>query len=395
MSDKFSFKSLKKKLKNIKFRKKEEDVPFYLPGDENKSSKSSSVKNSNVESNRFDTGNGKSKGNFLKSLPGIFSPSKRRAVHRTYLILFFLCLFMFMGKFLNVFLIPKIAPKGFKSVPKGLPNFTINADSTSDWASRANLLKGKDIFATAQPGQNNTKKTEKPVEKNIKCEESDSQTSLPLKLVSTFVLQDSVKSLASVQVRSDQKTKKLRVGDEIDRMAEVKKISRLRLVLKNLQNGACEYLGHDQLAKENKIELPKIKSPRQQKAFEQQQTANADGIIKNGNTVCIGRSLIDEKMKNPAAILSEARAIPITNPDGTMSFKIVDIVPGSIYSHLDIQNNDVIKAINGKTITGMNAVMGLFAKIKSLPKLSLDIDRSGSIVPMQYQISKKKPTNCN
>ncbi len=394
MSDKFSFKSLKKKLKNIKFRKKEEDVPFYLPGDENKNSKASSAKNSNVESNRFDSNKGKSKSNFLKSLPGIFAPSKRRAVHRTYLILFFLCLFTFMGKFLNGFLIPKIAPKGFKSVPKGLPNFVINTDPTSDWASRSNLLKGKDIFATAQPGRDK-KKTEKPVEKNIKCEESDNATSLPLKLVSTFVLQDSVKSLASVQVRSDKKTKKLRIGDEIDRMAEIKKITRLRLVIKNLQNGACEFLGHDQLEKESKMELPRVKSPRQQKVFEKQQTANADGIIKNGNTVCIGRSLIDEKMKNPAAILSEARAIPITNPDGTMSFKIVDIVPGSIYSHLDIQNNDVIKAINGKTITGMNAVMGLFSKIKTLPKLSLDIDRSGSMVPMQYQITKKKPTNCN
>jgi len=395
MSDKFSFKLLKKKLKNIKFRKKEEDVPFYLPGDEKKSSKGKSSKNPNVESNRFDSTNSKSKTNFLKSLPGIFAPSKRRTVHRTYLILFFLCLFMFAGKFLNGFIIPKIAPKGFKSVPKGLPNFTINTDPKNDWAARVNSLRSKDIFASAQPGRDKTKKVEKPVERNQICEESDSRTGLPLKLISTFVLQDSVKSLASVQVRSEQKSKQLRIGDEIDRMAEVKKIDRLRLVIKNLQNGACEFLGHEQLEKESKIELPKVKSPRQQKVFEQQQTANADGIIKSGNTICIGRSLIDEKMKNLPAMLSAARAITISNPDGTMSFKIVDIKPGSIYSHLDIQDNDVIKAINGKSITSMNAVMGLFQKIKNLPKLSLDIDRGGSVVPMQYQITKKKPTSCN
>ena len=33
----------------------------------------------------------------------------------------------------------------------------------------------------------------------------------------------------------------------------------------------------------------------------------------------------------------------IKNPDGSLSFKMTDVVPGSIYSQLDISDGDIIK----------------------------------------------------
>ncbi len=394
MSKKWNFKSLSKRLKNIKFRKKEEDVPFYLPGDENNRSSSTKPKNSKVESDRFKEGAEKSGNSFLKWLPSFFSTEKRRTVHRTYLILFLFLIFFFLGNFLTLFVVPKLAPKGFKSIPKDVPNFVIKTESRSEWQRRAALLKNKDLFVTAQPNAKKGEKKAVVVNKSEKCEDSDSQTSLPLKLISTFVLQDEVKSLASVQVRGGKESEKVRVGDEIESMALIKKIERLRLVVKNLQNGACEFVGHEQLEKNKSIKPPKVFTPRQQERFEKANVAEMDGIKKNGNKICIKRALIDEKMKNFNELITSARAIPITNPDGTMAFKIVEIVPGSIYSHLDIQNGDVIKAVNGKPLRNANDAMALLGKIKTLPKLSLDLDRSGSAIPMVYSISKDTPSEC-
>ena len=54
---------------------------------------------------------------------------------------------------------------------------------------------------------------------------------------------------------------------------------------------------------------------------------------------------------NISSVLTQARAIPITNGDGTISFKVTEIVPGSIYSQLNIQENDIITGINGKKLT--------------------------------------------
>ena len=50
---------------------------------------------------------------------------------------------------------------------------------------------------------------------------------------------------------------------------------------------------------------------------------------QNGNSFKIKRDLLDEKLKDINSLLTEAKAIPIQNPDGSMSFKIEQIQPGS------------------------------------------------------------------
>lgn len=66
-----------------------------------------------------------------------------------------------------------------------------------------------------------------------KCEESEGQSSLPIKLVNTIVLQDMVK-FASVQIRGDRDLQEVRVGDQISNMAQIFKITRLEILVKNL-----------------------------------------------------------------------------------------------------------------------------------------------------------------
>ena len=98
-----------------------------------------------------------------------------------------------------------------------------------------------------------------------------------------------------------------------------------------------------------------------------------------------GHSFMKQKMSNISDILTQARGIQINNPDGSISFKIVDVQPGGIFAHLGIENNDVITQINGQQISDLNAVMSLFGKMTKINKLNLMIKRNGSQLPLDYK----------
>lgn len=112
------------------------------------------------------------------------------------------------------------------------------------------------------------------------------------------------------------------------------------------------------------------------------------GIENVGNNFNISKTLLDEKMKDIASILTQARAIKIQNPDGTMAFKLTELDPQGIFPYLGLQDQDIITSINGKPIYDMNEVMGLFAKIKNLDKLQLGVRREGTDSNLDYNIKK-------
>ena len=113
-----------------------------------------------------------------------------------------------------------------------------------------------------------------------------------------------------------------------------------------------------------------------------------EGIENFGNKFNIQKSLIDEKMKDIGSTLTQARAVQMTNPDGSLSFKMTEIDPGGIFPYLGVQDGDIITAINGKPITNLNEVMALFGRIKNLDQLSLGIKRDGAESTQEYSIKK-------
>jgi type II secretory pathway component PulC len=268
----------------------------------------------------------------------------------------------------------------------------------------AKLLKGKTQFNTVKIETQNTENafdinqlnqvkqgnpfktnlvSSPKVAVNVRCDESDQKSNLSLKLVNTIVLQDEVKSLASVQVRSDRELKEFRVGDEIEGMAKIFKIKRLAMIIKNLENGACEFIESDAVR-----ELRKnisILSPTASKAYKDQMK-KMQGIENVGNKFNISKTLLAEKMKDIHTILTQAEAIKIQNPDGSMSFKIVNIEPGSMFSFLGIQNQDIITSINGRPISDINEVMNVFGKLGSLSQLKLGVKREGEEQQLDYQM---------
>ena len=170
-------------------------------------------------------------------------------------------------------------------------------------------------------------------------------------------------------------------------MANLDRIERLNLIIKNLQTGNCESIPSSLVKKSSKrppnLGILSAKASRSYK----KQVKKLDGIKQDGNNIEIKKSFLQEKIAGDmGALLSQARGLKVTNPDGTLSFKIVDIQPGSIYFNLGIQEGDMITAINGEPIESLNAITSLFSKISKLDKLNLTVSRGGEAVTQNYNI---------
>lgn len=290
--------------------------------------------------------------------------------HRAFLLAFLLVATYSFGKIAAIILRgrPQFDPPTLASSFNSVEEFDFNA---------LNQVKNADPFkTTGGPG--------KPQIADTNCDSGDGPSSLPIKLVNTVVLQDSVKSIASVQVRSGRDLKEVREGDNVDGMAKIFRITRLELIIKNLETGACELITSDK-ARERGAPIG-VMSPAQGNAFKAQQKIK--GIENVGNKYVISKDLLAEKLKDINQVLTQARATKIQNPDGSLAFKINEIEPGGIFAYLGIQNDDVITSIDGRPINDLNEVMGLFGKLKTIDKLKLGIRREGEESELDYAMKQ-------
>ncbi len=309
------------------------------------------------------------------SLTDLFKPAYRGKIHKTFLILLFISMTYSLGK-ITAYIV--------KGKPESITIATPPA-TTGTMSANFSVIKTADLFYSGKADKEDEKPKDKEDRPKI-CKKADKKSQLPLELINSIVMQDSVKSIASVQVRNEPELSEIREGDIVGGMAQVGKIERLNVIFKNLQTKECEFItNQDELAmRKSSIN---VLSPQESKRVLKEQKAGK--ALKNtGNKFEISRNFINEKLKNIGTILTQARAIQVNNPDGSLCFNIQEVVPGSIYSTLDIQNNDTICKINGNKITSMNQVMDLFGKIRQLDKLDISVKRNGVETTKEYRFTK-------
>lgn len=303
----------------------------------------------------------------------LFSPYTRAKVHSLFIILLVITVTYLVGKNMALFL-NKSTPVAKTSRPIQIP-----LEKVDTTIQDINKITSTNLF-NAKESEKATGTTAKKDVDNIVCLDAEKPTNLQIKLLDTIVLQDSVKSVASVQMRGSSELTNVREGERLDEMAEVSKIGRLKLILKNLETGDCEYAATDAEAETPMPDL-KIISPKAGQAL----FKSTNPSIKNvGNTFKIKRAFRDSMINNMSDVLTQAKAVQITNPDGSLSFKMTEIVPGSLYSQLNIQENDIINNINGKKIENLNELMNLLGRIKEIDQFQIGLKRNGMSENLEY-----------
>jgi type II secretion system protein C len=308
-----------------------------------------------------------------RAIENFLNPKNRESIHQVALVTIISLLTYSLGK------ISALALKGQPSLdtPK---DYTVNVSLENDFnVGTLAQVRSINIFRT-----NRGLGTKKKVA-DAKCESAQQSSSLPIKLVNTVVLQDSIKSLASVQVRGDRMLQEVREGEQISNLAKIFKITRLEILVRNLESGVCESITSDK-ALDRRASPISVMSPAQSRQFIQNR--KLPGIENQGNKFTIQKKLLDEKIKDLSQILTQARAIKIQNPDGTLAFKLTELDPEGIFPFLGLQDQDIITSINGQPIYDLNDVMKLFSRIGNLENLSLGIKREGSESNLDYSIKK-------
>ena len=304
--------------------------------------------------------------------PGLLlDPFTRPSIHKAFVYLFIIFFFFSTGSLLALFL---------QDISFNIPLKKTLTQNHLHLKKDMEILRKTDLFNTGL----NKKKAQIPVKETteLKCIESSVSSQLPIKLFSTTVLQNSIKSLASIQIRNKRKPIIIREGDKVENMAQIGKIDRQRILFKNIKSGQCEFIENKKNKIRSKISL-NILPPRQGKK-KIEESKNKE-IVQEENKFFIKKSFKKELLGNISKVLRQARALQIKNPDGSLSFKITEIVPGSIYSKLNIEDGDIIEEIDGNKIENLNQVMSLFGKIDKLEKLKLTIKKDGQSQEFDYQ----------
>ncbi len=303
-----------------------------------------------------------------------FSPYNRHRIHAFFLIVLFGTLTYLTGK-AGALLLGLIKMPETRTAAVIQTNIEVKNTSSEDISK----VSSNNLFRIKNTEQEEKTKTVIDID-SIVCLTADKPSSVSMKLMDTVVLQDSVKSVASVQHRGSQELLNVREGERIDQAVEVSKINRLNVVLKNLQTGACEYIGN---MEDEKPLAPNMKIFSPSKGKPLLNTSNPE-IKSNGNNFKITKNYRNKMLANINQILTEAKAIQITNPDGTLCYKMTEVVAGSLYTQLNIQENDIICQINGKKIENLNELMTLLGRLKEIDQFQLGVKRNGMNENLEY-----------
>jgi len=100
----------------------------------------------------------------------------------------------------------------------------------------------------------------------------------------------------------------------------------------------------------------------------------------------VDRKHLQNQISDFPKLLSQARVVPHFQggkPDG---FVIGDIVPGSLYGQIGLQNGDIIRKVNGQQVTNAQQAMAMYQALKSASSINLELMRAGQVQRMHYNI---------
>ena len=109
-------------------------------------------------------------------------------------------------------------------------------------------------------------------------------------------------------------------------------------------------------------------------------------IVCNGGNCTIERALVEKALGNLAALSALARFVPSVKDGKPNGFKVYAIRPSSLFGKIGMQNGDTIKQINGNEMSTPDQALSLFTKLRSASHLTMQVERRGETVTMDYTI---------
>jgi general secretion pathway protein C len=121
------------------------------------------------------------------------------------------------------------------------------------------------------------------------------------------------------------------------------------------------------------------------------QTPQSDTIRQvSENAWVIDRREVDEAVTNMSTLMTQIRVVPNITGTGdsvqTEGFKVFNVAPASLFSKIGLQNNDIIKEVNGVPLNSIEQAYEAFSKLQGESSIQLNLLRKGQPVTFAYDV---------
>lgn len=196
-------------------------------------------------------------------------------------------------------------------------------------------------------------------------------TRLPLKLLGTVAATDPAASWAAVEDTTKRERLVVRAEDPLLGQATVVRIERRRIVIENA--GKREELALDE-------EGTPLSQPLRAAAPARSASPVADvSALRErvqrlaGGRFQVQRDDVQEVMRNPAELFSQARILPKYEEGQMVGVQLNSIQPGSLFENIGIQDGDVITEVNGIVISSPQDSAALLRELTESDQFDVEV----------------------
>jgi general secretion pathway protein C len=205
------------------------------------------------------------------------------------------------------------------------------------------------------------------------------RTTLPLTLIGTVILRNELRSIATIEDKDAQNVFPVRVDDEIPGKAKIISIEPYKVIFINPNSGRREFVDIPEDLNANPMTLGNTS-----KATSAPLGAGIEQT--SANQFNLPRAEVDRAVADLNKVLTEARAIPHTENGVAAGYKLIQIVPGSIYDKLGLKNGDVLSGLNGEPINDPGKAWEMLNQLKTQSRMELSVKRDGKTSNFVYDI---------
>lgn len=214
----------------------------------------------------------------------------------------------------------------------------------------------------------------------------ETKSKLPLRLMATMEAEDPELSFATILDEEAGVAGLYGRGDEVRAGVVVTKVDQALVHLRN--KAALEYLELGDAAPvpttSTTTKPPTSTAPPKN----DRSIPGAEEAINcpSENTCVVERAFVEQLLANPAMLAKQARIVPKQKDDEVLGYKLYGIRRGSLPKLLGLKNGDMVTAVNGEDLKGMDKAMALFTKLRRASNLSVSIERKGKQITKEIQI---------
>jgi len=106
----------------------------------------------------------------------------------------------------------------------------------------------------------------------------------------------------------------------------------------------------------------------------------------SANAFVVDRRELTGAADNMSALMTQLRAVAEERDGRPAGFRLFRIDDDSLFRRLGLQNGDVVQRVNGNAIADPSALLGFLGRLKTEPRVAVDIVRGGTPRTLVYDI---------